>query len=119
MKRMKIMRIVTLVAAGLAAGCAAVAAAELVAAPPPIHVAGEDAGSRFLALGIGKSMVVDLQRDIKDVLVANPAIASAGVRSARRAYLIGAGVGQTNVFFFDAEGRQIAGFDIAVKRDLN
>src|SRR5207237_5458302 len=31
----------------------------------------------------------------------------------------GAAVGQTNVYFFDAEGRQIAGFDIAVTRDLN
>ena len=33
--------------------------------------------------------------------------------------MIGVAVGQTNVFFFDAEGRQIAGFDIAVTRDLN
>jgi len=54
------------------------------------------------------------------VLVANPAIANAVVRSARRrAYLIGAAIGQTNVFFFDVEGRQLAGFDIAVTRDLN
>ena len=37
----------------------------------------------------------------------------------RRAYIIGIEVGQTNVFFFDAEGRQMAGFDIAVTRDLN
>ena len=36
-----------------------------------------------------------------------------------RAYIIGVKVGQTSIFFFDAEGRQIAGFDIAVKRDLN
>jgi pilus assembly protein CpaC len=64
-------------------------------------------------------VVVDLPRDIKDVLVADPKIANAVVRSARRAYLIGVAVGQTNVFFFDAEGRQLAGFDIAVKRDLN
>jgi pilus assembly protein CpaC len=28
-------------------------------------------------------------------------------------------VGQTSVFFFDSEGRQIAGLDIAVTRDLN
>jgi len=41
------------------------------------------------------------------------------VRSARRAYLIGLDIGQTNVFFFDASGKQIAGFDIAVTRDLN
>jgi pilus assembly protein CpaC len=41
------------------------------------------------------------------------------VRSSRRAYLIGVAVGQTNIFFFDAEGKQLAGFDIAVTRDLN
>ena len=33
--------------------------------------------------------------------------------------MIGVTVGQTNIFFFDSDGRQIAGFDIAVKRDLN
>jgi pilus assembly protein CpaC len=33
--------------------------------------------------------------------------------------MIGVAVGQTNIFFFDADGRQIAGFDIAVTRDLN
>ncbi len=51
--------------------------------------------------------------------MSDPAIANAVVRSARRAYMIGVKVGQTSIFFFDAEGRQIAGFDIAVKRDLN
>ena len=64
-------------------------------------------------------MIIDLPRDAKDVLVADPLIANAVVRSARRAYMIGVKVGQTSIFFFDAEGRQIAGFDIAVKRDLN
>jgi pilus assembly protein CpaC len=85
---------------------------------PVIQVVGSDQSSRFVPLGIGKSVVIDLPRDIKDVLVADPTIANAVVRSARRAYLIGVKVGQTNMFFFDAEGRQIAGFDIAVKRDL-
>ena len=74
---------------------------------------------RFLALGIGKSVVVDLPRGVKDVLVADPKIANAVIRSPQRAYIIGAGVGQTNVVFFDADGQQIAGYDIAVKRDLN
>jgi pilus assembly protein CpaC len=82
-------------------------------------VSGSDATTRSLALGIGKSIVIDLPQDAKDVLVANTTIANAVVRSARRAYLIGLTVGQTNVFFFDAEGRQIAGFDVAVTRDLN
>jgi pilus assembly protein CpaC len=84
-----------------------------------IEVVGSDLNSRFLPLGVGKSVVIDLPRDIKDVLIADPKIANAVIRSARRAYIIGAAVGQTNIFFFDAEGRQIGGFDVAVKRDLN
>jgi pilus assembly protein CpaC len=74
---------------------------------------------RFLSLGIGKSMVVDLPRDVKDVLVADPKIANAVIRSPQRAYIIGGAVGQTNVVFFDGDGQQIASYDIAVKRDLN
>lgn len=89
--------------------------------PPaePIHVAASDYQSRPLTLGIGKSVVIDLPRDVKDVLVADPKIANAVVRSSRRAFIIGSAVGQTNVYFFDADGKQIAGFDIAVTRDLN
>jgi pilus assembly protein CpaC len=75
--------------------------------------------ARFLSLGVGKSVVIDLPRDVKDVLVADPKIANAVVRSAQRAYIIGAAVGQTNIVFFDSAGQQIAAYDIAVKRDLN
>jgi len=74
---------------------------------------------RFLALGVGKSVIIDLPRDVKDVLVADPKIANAVIRSPQRAYIIGAAVGQTNVVFFDSEGQQIATYDIAIKRDLN
>ncbi|MCP4619240.1 MAG: type II and III secretion system protein family protein [Bradyrhizobium sp.] len=75
--------------------------------------------TRFLALGVGKSVVIDLPREAKDVLVADPKIANAVIRSAQRAYIIGSAVGQTNVVFFDAEGNQITSYDIAIKRDLN
>ena len=75
--------------------------------------------ARFLSLGIGKSIVIDLPREIKDVLVADPKIANAVVRSTQRAYIIGAAVGQTNIVFFNSTGAQIAAYDIAVKRDLN
>jgi pilus assembly protein CpaC len=89
------------------------AASEMATMRSGIH------GSRFLALGIGRSTVVDLPRDAKDVLVANPAIANAVVRSARRAYLIGVAPGQTNVIFFDADGNQMAAYDIEVGRDAS
>src|SRR3979490_692597 len=82
-------------------------------------VADGQTKTRFLALGIGKSVVVDFPRDVKDVLVADPKIANAVVRSAQRAYIIGAAVGQTNIVFFDAAGQQIAAYVIAGTRHLN
>jgi len=107
----------------LVPGVAAEARLPAAAAGARPAVAGAGAGAqlnaRFLPLGIGKSVVVDLPRDVKDVLVADPKIANAVVRSAQRAYIIGAAVGQTNIVFFDAAGQQIAAYDIAVTRDLN
>lgn len=84
----------------------------------PMAVDGQ-MNARPLTIGIGKSLVIDLPRDIKDVLVADPKIANAVVRSTQRAYIIGASVGQTNIVFFDSAGQQIAAYDIAVTRDLN
>jgi len=96
-----------------------VIAADSESVTPATVSGGGSAKMRFISLGIGKSMVVDLPRDVKDVLVADPKIANAVVRSAHRAYIIGSAVGQTNVVFFDADGQQVASYDIAVKRDLN
>lgn len=104
---------------------AALAAAEPAQAGGPDHVGPEGPAAaayvhkrgNFLALGVGKSIVIDLPRDAKDVLIANPAIANAVVRSARRAYLIGVKAGQTNIVFFDSEGNQIAAYDIEVAFD--
>jgi pilus assembly protein CpaC len=84
----------------------------------PVAVDGQ-MNARPLTIGIGKSIVIDLPRDIKDVLVADPKVANAVVRSTQRAYIIGAAVGQTNIVFFDSAGQQIAAYDIAVTRDLN
>jgi len=86
--------------------------------PVPVVADGQN-NARPISLGVGKSIVIDLPRDIKDVLVADPKIANAVVRSAQRAYIIGAAVGQTNIVFFDSSGAQIAAYDIAVTRDLN
>jgi pilus assembly protein CpaC len=107
------------------AGTAAVAApansAPAASAPEaaPAYTGSIPVKTRFLPLGIGKSVVLNLPRDVKDVLVADPKIANAVIRSPQRAYIIGSGVGQTNVVFFDAAGDQVASYDIAVKRDLN
>src|SRR5690349_9695089 len=114
-----LIRTVSLAALLAATSLVSTAAMAADAHVPVIQVAASEATSRFIPLGIGKSVAIDLPSDIKDVLVADPAVANAVVRTSRRVYLIGVKVGQTNIFFFDADGKQIAGFDIAVTRDLN
>ena len=70
------------------------------------------AKTRFLALGVGKSVVIDLPRDVKDVLVADPKIANAVVRSAQRAYIrricagIGCAIGAARAHQPDLRGRR-------------
>ncbi len=105
---------------------ATAAALELVAASPATaqsagHMTinpAELSTSRQVKIGVGKSLVIDLPRDAKDVLVSSPKVADAVMRTARRAYLIGLEVGQTNVFFFDVAGRQIAVIELQVDRDI-
>ena len=63
-----------------------------------VSVAAGDGTSRHVTLGAGKSAVIDLPRDVKDVLVADPKIANAVVRSSRRAYIIGIAVGADQRF---------------------
>jgi len=82
--------------------------------PAGIQVIGSDATARFLALGVSKSIAIDLPTDVKDVVVADKGIAIVVVQSKRRVYVIGAALGQTNVYFFAGDGRQIAALDIAV-----
>src|ERR1700710_2165712 len=58
-------------------------AAQILA--PAAQIIG-DRAAQFVPLGVSKSIVVDLPGDIKDVLVADPAIANAVVRTARRGH---------------------------------
>ncbi|MCP8938138.1 type II and III secretion system protein family protein [Alsobacter sp. SYSU M60028] len=78
-----------------------------------------DGQARRLDMGIGKSVIVDLPRDAKEVFVANPKVANAIVRSTRKLFVIGQADGQTSVVVMDTEGRQIATLDVNVGRDLN
>ena len=69
-------------------------------------------------LGLNKSVVIDLPSDAYDILVANPTVADAVTRTARRIYLFGKSVGETNIFVFGPNGEQIASLDLAVERDV-
>lgn len=109
-----------LTAAALVPG-AALAQVPAQRAPAPVYNvhSGDQALSRKLDLSIGKSIIVELPRDAKEVFVANPKVANAVVRSTRKLYVIGVAGGNTSVFVMDEEGRQIATLEINVGRDLN
>jgi pilus assembly protein CpaC len=85
-----------------------------------MRISAEEAlGSNPVYLGVNKSMVIDLPAPAGDVLVSNPQIADAVLRTSTRLYLIGASLGQASVFLFDNAGAQIANFDIYVEADLS
>lgn len=112
-----------LIGAGLGAGLGiggTPAFAQSGSAAPVLNVgAGDSGGSRKMDLSIGKSLIVELPRDAKEVFVANPKVANAVVRSARKLFIIGVADGQTSIFVMDAEGHQIAALEVGVGRDLN
>lgn len=83
-----------------------------------INSGGNGAQSASLVLPFGKSAIIDLPADARDVLISNPQIADATIRTSRRAYVIGRALGHTNIFFFDANGRQIANVEIRVEPDV-
>ena len=72
---------------------------------------------RGIKLGRNKSMLVELSRELRDVIVSNPEMVDAVVQSSNRVYLIGKKVGQANAFFFDSNGEQIVTFEISVEHD--
>ncbi|CAN7622154.1 type II and III secretion system protein family protein [Phyllobacterium sp. LjRoot231] len=74
--------------------------------------------NKRINLGLNKSLVVDLPTDAYDILVANPTVADAVTRTARRIYLFGKQVGQTNIFVFGPNGEQLASFDLVIERDV-
>jgi pilus assembly protein CpaC len=84
-----------------------------------IREPGEGPVSERITLPLGQAAVVHLPVDAADVMVANPAVADAVVRTPTRAVLLGQGVGRTNVFFFDADGALILDLAVRVERDMD
>src|SRR5690606_25065533 len=70
--------------------------------------------TQHVEIGLNKSLIVDLPADVREVIVSQPAVAGAILRSKRRAIVQGVAVGGTNIFFLDAAGEAIAVLDVAV-----
>lgn len=75
-------------------------------------------GVRKLSLGKGKSMMIEFGFDLRDVLVADPERVDAVVQTSNRVFLIAKKNGQTNAFFFDANGDRVLTLEISVGADL-
>jgi pilus assembly protein CpaC len=77
----------------------------------------QGAQSQSLALPAGRSAVVDLPVDARDVLVSNPGVAEAVLRTPRRIFVLGLKSGVTDAVFFDAGGRRILALNIRVEQN--
>lgn len=82
-----------------------------------IQSAAEGDG-HFVRIGLNKSIVIRLPAEAHDVIVGNPEIVDAVVRSKNTAYLFARTIGQTNIFFFDKSGQQILNLDLEVAIDV-
>ena len=80
---------------------------------------GQGGQSQQLALPVGRSAVVDLPVDARDVLVSNPAVAQAVLRTPRRIFVLGLKGGVTDAMFFDAAGHRILALNIRVDQNTS
>ncbi|WP_055047757.1 type II and III secretion system protein family protein [Devosia sp. A16] len=75
--------------------------------------------TQSVSLDLNKSMIIDLPIDVQEVIVSQPSVANAILRSKRRAVLQAIGSGDTNIFFLDASGRTIVVLDVSTKGSNN
>ena len=75
--------------------------------------------TRRVTLGLNKSMIIELPREVRDVLVSNPKMMDAVIHTSKRVYVIGMETGQANAFFFDSDGKQILTLEVSIERDLS
>jgi pilus assembly protein CpaC len=77
------------------------------------------AGSgRPMTLELNKSQLIELPRDVAEVVISNPAVVEAVVRTPRRVHLLGQQIGQTSAVFVGRDGARLLSLDIDVERDL-
>lgn len=111
-------------AAGLALALAAAAApswaqpAAAVAQASTIKVDLSGDTTQSLSLPRGKSAIVELPVDVRDLHITNPKVADVAIPHARRIYIMGLNSGQTDAVFFDGAGRRILALNIRVEQDL-
>jgi pilus assembly protein CpaC len=84
-----------------------------------VDLAGQSGVAKQINIPKGRSAMVELPVDARDVVVANPAVADAVLRTPRHITILGVNPGQTDAAFFDASGRRILALSIRVDADYS
>ncbi|WP_432473202.1 type II and III secretion system protein family protein [Amphritea sp. HPY] len=66
-----------------------------------------------------KSHILELNTPVKKISIGNPSIADILVMQSGQLYILGRGLGTTNVLLWDSRNRLISAFDIEVTHDLD
>ena len=82
-----------------------------------IELTGAGPAARSLSLGKGKSALVELPIDARDISVTDPKVADVVLRTPRRISVLGLSTGQTDAVFFDGMGHAILRLDVRVDQD--
>jgi pilus assembly protein CpaC len=70
-------------------------------------------------IGFSKTLMVELPRDLRDVVVSNPEMVDAVVQTNNRVFLMAKKrSGEANVFMFDENGDQIAQIEVRIEEDM-
>lgn len=109
---------VALIAPALAAVLAGMALCAPVAAQESqLAISAQAYGAtRSLNLEINNSVIIDFPAGVAEVIVTQPGIAAAIMRTRTRAILQGMAGGSTNIFFLDDAGRTIQIIDVIVAK---
>ncbi len=86
--------------------------------PSLIEIGGEGAASQGGVVHVSKTALLKLPAPAREVVVSDPGIASATLRTNQQILLYGLKVGQTNLFVFDDAGAQILNLELRVEPDL-
>lgn len=95
----------------------------LIAAPamansPHLRIAQSEIGrTQHIEVGVNKSVIVDLPVEAGEVIVSQPDVANAIMRTRSRAIIQGMTQGETNIIFLDPAGAGIAVIEISVAQD--
>lgn len=85
---------------------------------PHLRIGQSEIGRvQHIEIGVNKSMIIDLPVEASEVIVSQPGVANAIMRTKTRAVIQGVDAGETNIFFLDARGAGIAVIEISVAQD--